>query len=215
MNSLHKLTRTALFCLGAATWSGCAQQRPSIAHYLSSPQDLTRLRRVVFLELAGLDSAPRVAGEMTVALAHAIQARRLFHVDVVSRQDPICQTLSLDGRAGFTLEQLRDMRRAFKCDGIIIGEVRNFRPYPSMQVGLYLRLMDLRNGRLVWAIDNVWDTREKDTEQRIRKFFNKQMRGGYRPINWWVAMVSPKIFEKFVAFETADTLPQAGAGRTG
>ena len=214
MNPLNKLTRTVLFCLGAAAWSGCAQ-RPAIAHYLSSPEDLTKMRRVIFLELAGLDSAPGVAGEMTVALSHAIQARRLFHVDVVSRQDPLCQTLSLDGRAGFTMEQLRDMRRAFKCDGIIIGQVRNFRPHPSMQIGLYLRLMDLRNGRLVWAIDNVWDTREKHTEQRIRTFFNKEMRSGYRPINWRVAMVSPKIFGKFVAFEAAHTLTQAGKGRTG
>ncbi len=212
MNPLNKLSRTALFCLAAAAWSGCTQHPADIAHYLSSPQDLTRLRRVVFLELAGLDSAPRVAGDMTVALAQAIQARRLFHVDVVSRQDPLCQTLSLDGRAGFTMEQLRDMRRAFKCDGIIIGQVRSFRPHPSMQVGLYLRLMDLRNGRLVWAIDNVWDTREKDTEERIHNFFNKQMRSGYRPIDWRVAMVSPKIFGKFVAFEAAHTLPRPGAG---
>ena len=188
-------------------WSGCQKPPTAIGYYLSSPQDITKLNRVGFLELADRDSSPGIARKMTTSLAHAIGAKRLFDLDVVSKDDPICKTVSFDARGGFTLEQLRDMRETFKCDGILIGEIRNFRPYPAMQVSLYLRLMDLRDGRCVWAIDNVWDTRDKDTKDRVRKFFNKQIRVGYKPVNWEIGLMSPRIFLKFVAFESAQTLP--------
>ena len=210
MNQLRKHILVVMFCVGAAVWSGCRRSPPVVGYYLTSTQDLVKLHRVVFLELADRDSPPGIARDMTIALTHAIQAKRLFDIDVVNRDDPLCQMVRLDARGGFTMKQLRDMRETFKCDGILIGEIRNFRPYPSMRVGLKLQLMDRRDGRLVWAIDNVWDTREKDIEERIRKFFNETIRYGYKPINWRIAMMSPKIFEKFVAFEAAETLSKPG-----
>ena len=207
MKRLSNYISVAVLCAMVLTWSGC-KRSPVIGYYLSSPLDLTRLDRVVFLELGDRDSSPGIARDMTISLTHAIQAKRLFEIDVVNRDDPLCKTVSLDTRGGFTLKQLQDMRKTFKCDGILVGEIRNFRPYPAMQVSLNLRLMDLRNGRCVWAIDNVWDVREQNAEKRIRKFFNKYIRDDYQPSNWRIALMSPKIFGKFVAFESADTLPK-------
>ncbi len=212
MNPLRKHILVVVFCVSAVAPSGCRRSPTVIGYYLGSTQDLTRLNRVVFLELADQDSSPGIAKEMTISLTHAIQAKRLFDIDVVSRDDPLCKMVSLDVRNGFTLKQLQNMRKTFKCDGILIGEIRNFRPYPAMQVSLKLWLMDLRDGRCVWGIDNVWDTREKDIEERIRKFFSKYIRDDYKPSNWRIGLMSPRIFGKFVAFESAETLPDPDSG---
>ncbi len=150
---------------------------------------------------------------MTIALSHAIQTRRLFRIEVVRRRDPLCRTLSLEGKAGFTMKQLQDMRETFQCDGILLGSVRDFRPHPRTQVGLHLRLLDLRNGRLVWAVDEVWDTTDKAIEKRIKRFFDSQMRSGLEPMDWQLVMISPKAFGKFIAYEVAATLPSGTAAR--
>ena len=86
---------------------------------------------------------------------------------------------------------------------------------PRMQIGLYLQLLDLRRGRLVWGLDHTWDTTDRATEQRIKAFFRSRMRDGYGPLDWRMAVTSPKVFQKFVACEVAETLtpdPPAVAG---
>ena len=208
MRWISKAFCPALLCQVLALMTGCEEPaQPGINYFLGRPEDLFKVDRVVFIELSGQDDYPGTAEDMTVVLSQAIQARRLFHVDVVRKPDPIIETLSLDGQAGFTMAQLRDMRRAFRCDAVLVGEVRNFCPHPRMRMGLYLRLLDVKNGRLLWGVDDVWDTTESGTEKRLKKFFDDQMRSGYEPMNWQLAMISPRAFEKFVAFEVAGSLP--------
>jgi len=144
---------------------------------------------------------------MTTALSHAVQGRGLFGLDVVDRQDPMCQDISMLGRGGLTLTQIREMRQVFKCDGLLVGSISDFRPHPQMQLGISLRMLDLKRGRLLWAVDHVWDTTDRAVEKRIQRYFSDQIRSGYEPMDWQIAMISPKVFEKFIAHELAQTLP--------
>jgi len=193
-----------LLYLGLVIQAGCGSD-PGPIKPLSRP--LTGINRVVFIELAERNSYPGVAGDMTTALSHAIKARGLFGLDVIDRQDPICQAVSEVGRGGLTLEQIRKMRQTFHCDGILLGSINDFRPHPRMQLGVSLRMLDLKRGRIVWAVDHVWDTTDKAVEKRIQRFFSDRMRSGYEPMDWQIAMISPKVFQKFIAHELAETLP--------
>ena len=76
-----------------------------------------------------------------------------------------------------------------------------------MQIGLFLNLVDLREGRLIWGVDHIWDTTNRLTERSIERFFVKEMRSGYGPANWRLGLLSPRMFGKFVAHEAAGTLP--------
>jgi len=201
-----KPVKLILLCAGLALHAGCKPDSPIKAFRGS----LVGINRVAFVELAERNSCPGVAGEMTVALSHAIQAHKLFDVDVIDRQAPICKTVSLDGREGFTLEQLRQMRQTFRSDGILLGSISDFRSHPQMALGLSLRLLDLKRGQLVWEVNHVWDTTDKAVEKRIERFFKEHMRvAGYEPIYSNIIMTSPKAFEKFIAHEVAETLPGA------
>ncbi len=213
MERLNKISILTMLSLVWLSLPGC-QQPYKIGHYISQPEDFTPINRVVFVQLANQDSCSGIAEDLTTALSHAIRNHRLFRLDVVAREDPKCKTVSLDGREGFTIKQLRDMRETFKCDAILLGTLRDFRPHPRMQMGLDLRLMDLRSGKLVWAVEHVWDTTDKSVTKRIKRFFNSQMRDGYEPMNWQLAMISPKAFEKFVAFEVVETLPDKSDTKT-
>ena len=179
-----------------------------VAFFLSSRQDVLRLRRVVFVELSARgETLPETAWDTTQALASAVQDKRLFHLDVVRRADPRCRDLSLDRLEPLTLQQLAQMRQDLNCDAVMFGHVNHFQPFPRMQLGLSLKLMDLKDGKLVWGIDNIWDSTTKETERAIKKYFHEKVRSGYDPLGYELVLKSPRAFQKFVAYEAAETLP--------
>lgn len=196
-------------CLLAAGLSSCRRRTEvfsDVNAYLRSPQDVRRLDRVVFVELADGAGYPSVARDVTRALYKSIQARRLFHVDVVARDDPLCRDILLDKREAFTLEELARLQDELHCDALLFGKVTQFLPYPQMQIGLYLRLLDLREGRLVWGVDHLWNMTNTIVEDRAERFFKYRMRDLYGPADSNVLLMSPSAFERFVAYEVAATL---------
>lgn len=198
-------------CLVPAVLAGCAAQEKvppaDIGFDFSSPQDVLRIKRVVFVELACDGRYPQIAEGMTEALFRSIQERKIFHVDVVRMNDPVCRDLSLQKREPYTIKELHQMRQGLKCDALLFGTISAFRPYPRMQMALYLRLLDLDRGKLVWGVDHIWDTTNKNVEKRIRAFFAGQMRSGYNPVRERLVLMSPTAFQKFVAYEVVGTLP--------
>lgn len=187
--------------------AGCAPDKPPINFFLDSPAHLARIHNVVLIELAPDKSDPDTAAGMTEALYKALQARMLFQVRVIPLTHPACRDLPLSKGQAFTMADVALMRKELKCDVVIIGSVRHFETYPRLQISLYVRMIDLSGGRLGWGVDNTWDTTDKAVIKRIKKFFAEQMRGGYDPADWRLATMSPRVFQKFVAYEIVNTLP--------
>jgi hypothetical protein len=202
---LDKPLLFALLCLGLIVLGGCSPEVSPLPNVLT--RSLSGIKRVVFIGLDERNSLPGVAKDMTTALSHAVKARGLFGLDVVDRQDPVCEDVFEVGRGGFTLVQIKELRQTFKCDAILLGSIDDFRPHPRMQLGVSLRMLDLKRGRILWAVDHVWDTTDKAVENRIKRYFRDHIRSGYEPMDWRIAMISPKAFEKFIAYELAETLP--------
>ena len=94
-----------------------------------------------------------------------------------------------------------------RADAVMFGAVTQFSTHPRLQTGLFLRLLDLRRGVVVWAVDHTWDTTDKQTEARMKRFFDARMRGDYGPADWRMVRMSPLTFQKFIAHEVVATLP--------
>jgi len=158
---------------------------------------------------------------MTRSLASAIQSKGLFHVDLIRRSDPVCRDLSLDHMGALRLDEIARMRDALGCDAVLLGRVSHFQPFPRMQLGLVVKLMDVRDGELLWGVEHVWDTTDQNTERRIRTYFHHEVRSGYEPMGYELVLKSPRAFERFIAHEVANTLcerklpAKTGAGRPG
>ncbi len=175
--------------------------------------------RVVFLPMYNETDFPNMEEGLAEELCLAIQRRRLFHLEmpVQPPQDKGARP-ALNSKT-FTLKDLAEMRRALGgADAVLIGSVNQARPFPRMQVGLSLRLLDLRTARLLWAVGGGCDTTDHDTQRCIETFFKRGMGRGAAPYEWQLATVSPRAFQKFVAWEVAGTLPRrirGGAGTSG
>lgn len=208
-----RVSRTSgrvVLLLLAAFFAGCRTHEPAAPsaayYYLNPDKTLTAVGRVAIVEMENNSSYPGVSADVTTALFQALQKRQVFGLTIVHREDPSWRSLQLEGNTTYGLEQMLSIRETLKCDGLLVGTITEFRPFPHMAVGLRLKLLDLRDGQLLWALEQVWDSADKSTEKRIKEYFKSEKRAGFAPLNEQLAAVSPLEFIRFVSFEVAQTL---------
>jgi hypothetical protein len=79
-----------------------------------------------------------------------------------------------------------------------------------MMLGLQLKVIDLRDGQTVWAIEQIWDTADKATEERIKKYFQRELRKDYSPLGEQLAVLSSINFIRFVTYDAIELLNPGG-----
>ncbi|HUS71950.1 MAG TPA: hypothetical protein VMY06_02705 [Sedimentisphaerales bacterium] len=203
--------------------SGCqfyTVAAPMAEYYYRNPnKDLSTVGRTALVELENNSSYPQISADVTESLFQALQKKQLFGLAVIRRSDPAWRSLQLGlnsvpqtqstaaaGSSAYTLDQLVAFHKTLKCDAILLGTITQFKPYPHMAIGLRLKLVDLRDGQLLWAFEQIWDTADKTTELRIKSYFQYQIRSGFEPLREQLVAVSPIEFIKFVVYEVAATL---------
>jgi hypothetical protein len=209
---LHLLTRKSwpmALLLPAIIFSGCrthsASEPMSDFYYLNPNNKLSTIGRVAIVELDNHSSYPQISADVTQALYQALQKRQVFGLTAIRQDNPSWRSLQLDRDSSYSLEQLLAIREALKCDGLLLGTITEYRPYPHMAIGLRMRLLDLRDGQLQWALEQVWDCDDKKTDKRIESYFKSEKRSGFAPLHDKLAAVSPIEFIKFVSYEVAGT----------
>ncbi len=190
--------------------SGCQSHEASKSsadyYYLNPNKRLTTIGRVAIVELENDSSYPQMSTDITGSLFRALQKRQVFGLTIVRRDDPSWRSLQLDGDSTYSLDQISAIRETLKCDGVLLGTITEFRPYPHMAVGLRLKLLDVRDGQLLWWLEQVWDSADKAIEKRTRSYFKAEKGSGFAPLHERLATVSPLEFIKFVSYEVAATL---------
>jgi hypothetical protein len=192
------------------TMSGCViytEQEPLSQFYYRNPnKDMSTIGKVALIKLTNESSQPKINSSITLALYEAIQKKQLFSLSIIDEEHPAWRSLQLDKNTSYSYQQLANIKKTLKCDAIILGTVTEYHPYPHMTIGLNLKLIDLRDGQLVWAVEEIWDTSDKKTEYRIERYYNKNTRSALMPLHKELMATSPIKFQKFVSYEIAETL---------
>ena len=209
--SLSHISRVTIFFLSAVLLSGCityySGSAPAADYYYINPnKSLSTIGRVAIVELDNNSSYPTISTDVIDKLYQALQKKQIFGLTVVRQSDSLWRSLQLDLNSQYTLEQISEIRETLKCDAILLGTITEFKPYPHMIIGLRLKLLDLRDGQLLWALEQVWDSADKTIEYRIKDYFRSHKRSGYAPLEEQLTSVSSLEFIKFVSYEIAETL---------
>lgn len=207
-----KPTLVPIILLGLMALTGCTITRraavPEVGHYYISPTvEFATIGKVVVFELDNCSSDVQLARTLTETITNSLEKRHLFSLNILMRSDPQFRSLGLEDMSSYSSDKLSAMRRELNADAILFGSITQYSPYPHLMTGLHLRMVDLRDGQLVWAMEQTWDSTDNRLEQRMREFFDSQMRSGYEPMNWQLLVTSPRAFNKFVSFEVARTFP--------
>jgi hypothetical protein len=176
------------------------------ASYLSPRKDLHRIGRVALVELDNLSTFPELSADLTNALYLAMQKKQAFSLTTVSHEDPAWASLQLNFDSLQALRGLQAMRDNLRCNGLLVGTITEYRPYPHIVLGLRMKLLDLTDGQLVWAVEQVWDAGDRTIQRRVKGYFEKELRRGAAPLREDLVVVSPLEFLKFAAYEVAETL---------
>jgi len=208
MKTLTAVTAlSVMFCAGCYTVS--RPEPPRTNHYYVNPRaNFTTVGRVALLELENLSARQELSEILSQTLADGLNKHHLFSVQTVMHSDPIWQTLNLDNIKAQALDDLAALSRTLNVGGVLFGTIQRYQSFPHLQVSINLKLVDTRSGQLLWALEDVWDSGDKAVENRMRKFFEEQMRSGYEPMDWQIMLLSPRAFERFVVYEITETLPK-------
>ena len=210
--------KTVLLLSLTVLFSGCGLYEPHTPpagyYYLNPNKDLDAVGRTALIELSNDSSVPQSSTQATEALYQALQKKQVFGLAIVRQNDPAWRSFQLDLNSEYTLEQLSVMRKTLNCDALLVGALTEFKPYPHMAIGLRLKLIDLTDGELLWALEQVWDTTDKATEERIMDYYSDHNILESATLQGRLGTVSSLMFTKFVAHETAETLrPERKGGR--
>jgi len=176
------------------------------AYFLDPSKDLAALGRVALVEMENTSTYPQISGEITQALYLEIQKQQLFGLAVIHQDDPAWRSLQENLDTLQAMRQLVVLRETLRSNGLLVGTITQYQPYPRMVIGLRLRLVDLTDGQLIWATEQVWDSTDKSIQKRIKRYYREQLRSGTAPLNEDLVIVSSLNFSKFVAYEIAGTL---------
>ncbi len=190
----------------------CAHRTPVFYGQYYSPQTLklpSAFGSVCLVELHNNTAHPQISSDVTEALYQTLQKKNISGLSLLRQNDTNWKNLQINTDSNYTLEQLLETRKMLRVDAILTGTVTSYTPYPHMAMGLHLKLIDLRNGQVVWAIERVWDTADKTTEQRIKRYFEKQLRSDFSPLDEQLASMSSINFVRFVTYDATETLKPA------
>lgn len=191
-----------LFC-------SCTHRRSSLCGQYYSPQASKcsyALGSVCLVELHNNTAYPQVSADVTEALYQTLQKKNISGLSLLRQNDTNWKNLQINADSNYTLDQLLATRKMLKVDTVLTGTVTSYAPYPHMAMGLNLKLIDLRNGQVVWSIERVWDTADKATQQSIKKYFERQLRSDFSPLDEQLALISPINFVRFVTYDATEML---------
>lgn len=175
--------------------------------YLNPEKDLHKIGRVALVELTNNSSVHQISPNVTEALFQEVQKRQIFGLTKVMQDDPSWRSLQLNVDMNYSYEELAQIQKTLKCDAVLTGTITGFEPYPHMTIGLRFRMIDLSDGRLIWAMEQVWDTTDKSTRDRIEAYYcPKRILVNDENLNGQLGVISSLKFFKFVAYEITETL---------
>lgn len=206
MAMLKALLLLLLLFLPSCARYAASESAPS-SYYLNPAKNLKMIGRVALVELSNNSAVHQVSPEITESLFQEIQKKQMFGLTKIRQDDAVWRSLQLDADSSYTFEELIQIRKMLKCDAVLIGTITGFEPYPHMALGLRMRLIDLSDGQLIWAMEQVWDTTDKAIQDRIEAYYSpRRLIFNDENLSGQLGSVSSLKFFKFVAHEIAETL---------
>lgn len=203
------LLATILFIVSLSNLSGCictSRQKTANCHYTNPQKKISLLARVDLIELENLSQYPQISSDLTETLYHQLQKQQVFGLTIIKKTDPLWQQLLLPPAAPYNLQQLKSIRETLKCNALIVGSVTQYQPYPHLSIAIRLKMIDLADGQIIWGYEQIWDTSDKSTAERMEKYIQSYRSENYAGLRRQLAPASSIEFLNFVCFEIAQSL---------
>jgi hypothetical protein len=170
------------------------------------------IRRVAVLPLPrSREDANQAAGASLLepVLITELAKRNLFEVIPVSPE--ALRALTAD--KGWTVEGplppdfFERLRLLTDCDAVVFASLTVFRPYPPLQTGWKIRLVDCREHQTWWAVDEVFDAGSESVVAAAESYARTSLSLPNPLLADTGVLDSPLRFGQYSANAVAQTLP--------
>lgn len=93
------------------------------------------------------------------------------------------------------------------ANGVLFVDVDSYRPYRPLSLGVRSKLVDLKTGEFMWAIDETFDSGHADVIAATRVFQDRAQVRALSAKTSGSVIHSPRAFAKYVASSCFSTMP--------
>jgi hypothetical protein len=173
--------------------------------YVDKDSISNNIAQTALVELVNETKYPGISPKITRQLYKELQKQQLFSITVIDKENPEWRRLQLEDKPSYTIRELSRIYKSLNYDALIFGKITEYKPYPHLMLGIKLKMVDLKNAKLLWGFEQIWDSEDKSTEYRIREYLKDRIAGQSRGLQDELVTVSSQKFLKFTAYETANT----------
>jgi len=170
------------------------------------------LRRVAVLPLAWEGSSTDLSsgGETLgpIWLSELIKTKK-FEAVSVSPQGlrSLTGRLSWTGAETLPADFFDSLQRVYGCNAVLFCQLTTFRAYAPLAIGWRMKLVDAQTGRIIWAVDKVFDAEERTELNRASQYHMAWPWGPHDPSIDWQVKNSPRQFGQYTIVQALSTLP--------
>ena len=184
--------------------------QPAGSYYLNPNKKPSSIGSVAIFEFENKSDHPTISSDMTKEFYTRMQKSAGFGTFFIDQKDPAWTSYRLDTYGRYSVDELREISKALRCQAVLIGTITEYQPYPHMTMGIRLKMVDLFDGQLLWAYENSWDCSDKQTQDEMLYYFKNTTRFGDSEVQKKLITISPLNFIKFIAHEASYTITERG-----
>tara|TARA_B100000212_G_scaffold342288_1_gene328651 strand:+ start:3033 stop:3686 length:654 start_codon:yes stop_codon:yes gene_type:complete len=123
------------------------------------------------------------------------QMRKLFGLERISSSSDLPENF------------LRTLEEQTGANGVLFLDLDSYRPYRPMSLGVRAKLVDLKSGEFMWAIDETFDAGHAGVIVGASMFQEKAQVRALSSKTSGSVLHSPRVFSKYIASTVFSTLP--------
>jgi hypothetical protein len=93
------------------------------------------------------------------------------------------------------------------CDAVMFCELTTYRAYAPVAIGWRMKLVDARTNRVLWAMDQVFDSKERSEQESFWHTMSAALPGSGETRPDWALWNSPAEWGRYSAARAFATLP--------
>jgi hypothetical protein len=106
-------------------------------------------------------------------------------------------------RGRYDTRAVLEVARRYRLDGLILGTVTHYQPYPPQALGLEVELVAIETGATLWSSSLQLDAADARVRARLDRWQKDHTSGGGNRESVQLTLVSPERFARFAAAEVA------------
>lgn len=161
------------------------------------------VKRAVMIDFANRTHTMGINDSVTESLAQKLIEASYFQV---VRQPLTKEIEESYSKARFKKSLLERIQKETNADAVIMGEVTAFHAYRPIRLGIRLKMLDLKEGKVLWAVDELFDAGFKNISHFAQKYYASTQNTESPLTTWESILISPALFTGFMCHEIVRTI---------